>query len=484
MSGSTQASWQPVIGLEIHVQLATSSKLFSGAANSFGQSANSLASAVDAALPGTLPTINREALHMAIRFALATGGEIAPRLEFSRKNYFYPDLPKGYQISQHELPVTTGGVITLADGTQIGMERAHLEEDAGKSLHGSSPGLTGIDLNRAGVPLLEIVSLPVMHDVEQAVHYMKEVHTLVRALGISGANMERGEFRCDANISVRPGPDKPFGERTEIKNVNSFKFIGKALEYEIGRHTALYRQGQAPRRETRLYDPERNETRPMRGKELAEDYRYFPDPDLPQVAIPPELVAEISSAMPELPAAKRARYSQQYGLEPGLAAAMASDQATADYLDACVALVEDAKLCANWISNELFALLRKEQRELADCPVTAERMAGMLLLVKQNAISKGNARKLLALMWQQDGSAEEIMEQQGMRQSDDQGEVEALVASVLESCPEQVRQYLEGKEKVLGFLTGQVMKRGGGKLNPALANELLRRHLDKMKEDG
>ncbi|MGV0005628.1 MAG: Asp-tRNA(Asn)/Glu-tRNA(Gln) amidotransferase subunit GatB [Candidatus Porifericomitaceae bacterium WSBS_2022_MAG_OTU9] len=479
---ATASAWQTVIGLEVHVQLATKSKLFSSASNCFGEAVNSMASAVDVALPGTLPVINRQALQMAIKFALAVGGEIAPQLEFARKNYFYPDLPKGYQISQHEMPIVKGGAITLPGGKQIGLERAHLEEDAGKSVHENIPERTGIDLNRAGVPLLEIVSLPVMHSVEEAVQYMKEVHTIVRMLGISSGNMERGEFRCDANVSVRPAASETLGERTEIKNVNSFRFVGRALEYEIARHTSLYEQGQTPQRETRLYDAGRNQTRAMRGKELAADYRYFPDPDLPQMAVPQQLIDQIAKNMPELPAARRSRYHQQHGLDADTATALAANPAGADYFDACLAVVDDAKLCANWITNELFSLLNKRQCALENCPVAAVRLAGLLQAVQQGLVSQANARKLLALMWEEQGSAEEMIEHHNMRQINDSDQLESLVADVIKDCPEQVQQYLAGKAKVLGFMTGQIMKRGGGNINPGQANKILRHQLEAMKK--
>ncbi|ROR34694.1 Asp-tRNA(Asn)/Glu-tRNA(Gln) amidotransferase subunit GatB [Inmirania thermothiophila] len=474
--------WEAVIGLEIHVQLRTRSKIFSGASTAYGAPPNTQACAIDLGLPGVLPVLNREAVRMAVMFGLAVEAEIARRSVFARKNYFYPDLPKGYQISQYELPIVARGrlAIELADGTTktVGITRAHLEEDAGKSLHEDFHGMTGIDLNRAGVPLLEIVSEPDLRSPEEAVAYMKKLHQLVVWLGICDGNMQEGSFRCDANVSVRAKGSQAFGTRTEIKNVNSFRFVERAIRHEIERQIEVLESGGEVVQETRLYDAARDETRSMRTKEEANDYRYFPDPDLLPLVLDEAFIEETRAALPELPDARRARFVAQYGLKPYDAGVLTADRATADYYEALVEAVPDnPKLAANWVMVELAGALNRAGIGIADAPVGPEALAGLLRRIEDGTISGKIAKEVFEAMWAGEGDADAVIEARGLRQITDHGELEALCRRVLEDNPEQVARYRAGKTKLMGFFVGQVMKATGGKANPRQVNEILQRLL-------
>jgi aspartyl-tRNA(Asn)/glutamyl-tRNA(Gln) amidotransferase subunit B len=470
--------WETVIGLEIHTQLATKSKIFSGAATAYGAEPNTQACAVDLGLPGVLPVLNREAVNMAVKFGLAIEAEIAPYSVFARKNYFYPDLPKGYQISQFELPIVGNGHLDIeVDGVtkRIGITRAHLEEDAGKSLHEDFHGLTGIDLNRAGTPLLEIVSEPDMRSAKEAVAYMRKLHELVRYLGICDGNMQEGSFRCDANVSVRPKGQKEFGTRTELKNINSFKFVEKAINYEIGRQIDLIEAGGTVVQETRLYDAVKDLTRSMRSKEEANDYRYFPDPDLLPVFISEEFKSQIQATMPELPDAKKQRFKDQFGLDDESTTILTSSRETADYFEALLAASGcEAKLCANWVTGELSAALNKSGLEIADSPVGYPRLAGLLKRIADNTISGKIAKQVFEVMWQSEAEADEIIETQGLKQITDTGAIEAIIDKIIADNPGQVEQYRSGKDKVFGFFVGQVMKAMQGKANPEEVNRMLK----------
>ena len=471
------SDWEAVIGLEVHCQLATRSKLFSGASTAFGAEPNTQACAVDLALPGVLPVLNREAVAMAITFGLAIGAQIAPRSVFARKNYFYPDLPKGYQISQYELPIVAGGHLDIAvDGIEkrIGITRAHLEEDAGKSLHDVFPGETGIDLNRAGTPLIEVVSEPDLRSAAEAVAYLKKLHALVRYLQISDANMQEGSFRCDANVSVRRRGEQRLGTRAELKNINSFRFVERAIEVEIERQIELIEAGGTVVQETRLYDPDRNQTRAMRGKEEANDYRYFPDPDLLPVDVSEAWVEQLRAALPELPDAKRARLAQAFGLSDYDAGLLTAEREVADYFEATLAAGAEPKLAANWISGELTAALNRDDLPITAAPIGPGALAGLLKRIADATISGKIAKDVFAAMWQGEGDADAIIEARGLRQITDTGAIEAAVDAVLAANPEQVEQLRAGKDKVLGFLVGQVMKATAGKANPAQVNALLR----------
>ena len=472
------SAWETVIGLEVHCQLATRSKLFSGAATAFGAEPNTQACAVDLALPGVLPVLNREAVAMAVKFGLAIGAQIAPRSVFARKNYFYPDLPKGYQISQYELPIVAGGHldIPLPDGTskRIGITRAHLEEDAGKSLHEDFHGLTGIDLNRAGTPLVEIVSEPQLSSAAEAVAYLKKLHALVRYLEISDANMQEGSFRCDANVSVRRVGDSRLGTRAEIKNINSFRFVERAINVEIERQIELLESGGQVVQQTRLYDAERNETRAMRSKEEANDYRYFPDPDLLPIEVSEAWVEQLRAALPELPQARQARLVSQYGLSDYDAGLLTAERELADYFEAALAGGAEPKLAANWINGELAAALNRDDLPITAAPISAAALGGLLKRIADQTISGKLAKDVFAAMWQGEGEADAIIEARGLKQITDTGAIEAAVDAVLAANPEQVEQLRAGKDKVLGFLVGQVMKTTGGKANPAQVNALLR----------
>ena len=471
--------WEAVIGLEIHAQLATKSKIFSGASTAYGAAPNTQACAVDLGLPGVLPVLNAEVLAMAVKFGLAIDARIAERSVFARKHYFYPDLPKGYQISQYELPIVEHGHvdIELKDGTRkrIGVTRAHMEEDAGKSLHEGFSGATGIDLNRAGTPLLEIVSEPDMRSAAEAVAYMKKLHQLVRYLEICDGNMQEGSFRCDANVSVRPKGRAEFGTRTETKNINSFRFVEKAIEYEIARQIDVLESGGTIVQETRLFDPGTGETRSMRTKEDANDYRYFPCPDLLPVEAKPAYVDAIRQSMPELPDAKRARLAEQYGLGDYDAGVLSASRELADYYETAVrASGADAKLVANWVSVELLGHLNKTGTEIADSPVSAEALAGLLRRIADNTISGKIAKDVLEAMLAGEGEADAIIAARGLKQITDTGAIEAICDEVIAKFPQQLKQYRSGKDKLLGFFVGQVMKATQGKANPAELNRILK----------
>jgi aspartyl-tRNA(Asn)/glutamyl-tRNA(Gln) amidotransferase subunit B len=475
--------WQPVIGLEIHAQLATRSKIFSGAATAYGAAPNTQACAVDLGLPGVLPVLNAEVVRMAVMFGLAIGAQVSERSIFARKNYFYPDLPKGYQISQYELPIVTGGrlEVTPESGAPftVRVTRAHLEEDAGKSLHEEFQGMTAIDLNRAGTPLIEIVSEPDMHSAEQAVAYMRKVHAIVRYLGICDGNMQEGSFRCDANVSVRPLGSTTLGTRAELKNLNSFRFVERAIDFEIERQIALLEHGETVAQETRLYDENRDETRSMRSKEEAEDYRYFPDPDLLPVVITEDFIEAIRATLPELPDARQHRFKEQFGLGADLAGQLTASRAMADYFEATRSLVaSDAKLTANWITGELAAHLKRQQLSFDACPVSPEMLAGLLIRVADGTVSSTGAKQALAAMWDGKGDADSVIEAFGLEQMSDSGELEKAVDAALAANPSQVQQYRGGKTKVLGFLVGQVMKASGGKANPQQVSKLIKGKLD------
>jgi aspartyl-tRNA(Asn)/glutamyl-tRNA(Gln) amidotransferase subunit B len=473
--------WETVIGLEVHVQLLTKSKLFSGAAAQYGAEPNSQACAVDLALPGVLPVMNREAARMATKLGLAIGATVSPRSVFARKNYFYPDLPKGYQISQYELPVVQKGTLRIeVDGQEkiVGVTRAHLEEDAGKSLHEDFHGLTGIDLNRAGTPLLEIVSEPDMRSAKEAVAYLKKLHSLVTYLEICDGNMQEGSFRCDANVSVRPRGQKEFGTRAEIKNVNSFRFVEKAIEFEVERQIELLESGGKVVQETRLYDSVKNETRSMRGKEEAHDYRYFPDPDLLPLVIEDSFVEETRQTLPELPDAKAERFKQQYRLSAYDAGVLTATRAMADYYEQVVRESgADPKIAANWIAVELSGFLNSENRDISESPVTAPLMAGLLRRLADNTISGKIAKDVLGAMWAGEGDADAVIEKKGLKQITDSGAIEQAVDEVIAKNPKQLEQYRAGKEALFGFFVGQVMKATQGKANPAQVNDLLKKKL-------
>jgi len=473
--------WETVIGLEVHVQLLTKSKLFSGAAAQYGAEPNTQACAVDLALPGVLPAMNREAVRMATKLGLAIGAVVSPRSVFARKNYFYPDLPKGYQISQYELPVVQKGTLRIeVDGQEkiVGVTRAHLEEDAGKSLHEDFHGLTGIDLNRAGTPLLEIVSEPDMRSSKEAVAYLKKLHSLVTYLEICDGNMQEGSFRCDANVSVRPKGQKEFGTRAEIKNVNSFRFVEKAIEFEVERQVELLEGGGKVVQETRLYDSVKNETRSMRGKEEAHDYRYFPDPDLLPLVIEASFIEETRKTLPELPDAKAERFKQQYKLSAYDAGVLTATRAMADYYELVVRESgADPKIAANWVAVELSGLLNSENKDISASPVTAARMAGLLKRLADNTISGKIAKDVLAAMWAGEGDADAVIAQKGLKQITDSGAIEKAVDEVIANNPKQLEQYRAGKEALFGFFVGAVMKATQGKANPAQVNELLKKKL-------
>ena len=478
--------WETVIGLEIHVQLSTHSKIFSGAATAYGAPANTQACAIDLGLPGVLPVINAGVVHMAIKFGLAVDAAIAERSVFARKNYFYPDLPKGYQISQFELPIVSRGklAIILDDGTTktIGITRAHLEEDAGKSLHEDFHGMTGIDLNRAGTPLLEIVSEPEMRSAREAAIYMKKIHTLVRYLNISDGNMQEGSFRCDANVSIRPVGETRFGTRTETKNLNSFRFVEQAILHEIDRQREILEAGGQIVQETRLYDPDLGETRPMRSKEEANDYRYFPDPDLLPVAISRADIDAIRKVLPELPDAKRQRFIKQYGLSDYDSENLTASRELADYFEQTVTASGNAeKLSANWIMGELSAALNKNNLEINASPVNAVMLGGLLKRIQDNTISGRIAKQVFEAMWNGAGDADTVIATRGLKQVTDSGAIVKLVDEVIAANPDQVRQYRASPEekqaKLLGFFVGQVMKKSQGKANPQQVNQILREKL-------
>jgi aspartyl-tRNA(Asn)/glutamyl-tRNA(Gln) amidotransferase subunit B len=474
--------WETVIGLEIHAQLATRSKIFSGSATAYGAAPNTQANLVDLGYPGVLPVLNGEAVEMAIRFGLATGAKIAQRSVFARKNYFYPDLPKGYQISQYERPVVEDGSleIVLDDGTRktIGITRAHLEEDAGKSLHEDFHGLSGIDLNRAGTPLLEIVSEPELRSAKEAVAYMKKIHTLVRYLGICDGNMQEGSFRCDANVSVRPKGQAEFGTRAEIKNLNSFRFVERAINHEIERQIDLIEGGGKVVQETRLYDPDRGETRSMRSKEEANDYRYFPDPDLLPLAIDVATIESLRATLPELPDEKAARFVRDFGLSDYDAGVLTASREMADYYETVVArLGGQPKLAANWVMGEFSGALNRDNLEVAQSRVGADALARLLARIADDTISGKIAKEVFEAMWVEGRDADAIIEARGLRQITDDSAIEQAIDAVIAGNPRQLAEYRSGKDKLFGFFVGQVMKATGGKANPAQLNELLKRKL-------
>ncbi len=476
-------SWETVIGLEIHAQLATMSKIFSGERTIYGAEPNTQACLVDLGYPGVLPVLNGEAVAMAVKFGLAIEATIERRSVFARKNYFYPDLPKGYQISQYELPIVSGGsvVIRLDDGSQkrVGITRAHLEEDAGKSLHETLKDRTGIDLNRAGTPLLEIVSEPELSSAAEAAAYMRKIHQLVRYLGISDGNMQEGSFRCDANISVRPTGDTELGTRTELKNLNSFRYVEKAIEFEIERQIDVLEDGGKVVLETRLYDSDKDETRPMRAKEEANDYRYFPDPDLLPLELDQALLDSIKESMPELPWEKEERFATDYGLNPvDIQILTASSEGAAFFEASAAGLDGTFELAANWNKGELRAALNRDGLTIADSPVSGADLNSLLRRINDGTISGKMAKEVFEAMWAGEGDADQIIEARGLQQITDVAALEEVVRQVVADNPEQAEQYRGGKQKLLGFFVGQVMQATGGKANPAEVNKLLRARLD------
>ena len=490
MSGETGlGEWETVIGLEIHAQLSTQSKIFSGSATAYGAPPNAQANLVDLGYPGVLPVLNAAAVRMAVKFGLAIGARIAPHSVFARKNYFYPDLPKGYQISQYELPIVAGGSIdvVLEDGThkRVGVTRAHLEEDAGKSLHEGLPAVTGIDLNRAGTPLVEIVSEPDMRSAKEAVAYMKKVHTLVRYLEICDGNMQEGSFRCDANVSMRRRGAEKFGTRAEIKNLNSFRFVEKALNYEVERQIEILESGGKVKQETRLYDPDKGETRSMRSKEEANDYRYFPDPDLLPVVLDETFIAGVRATLPELPDQKAARFASEYGLSVYDAGVLTASRELASYYEEVAREVpSEPKLAANWVMGELAAALNKDGLEIGDVAgaggagkLPAARLAGLVKRIADQTISGKIAKEVFEAMWASGSSADAIIEEKGLKQITDSSAIERAIDEVMAKNPGQLADYRGGKDKLFGFFVGQVMKATGGKANPAQLNELLKKKL-------
>jgi aspartyl-tRNA(Asn)/glutamyl-tRNA(Gln) amidotransferase subunit B len=475
-------AWESVIGLEVHVQLSTLSKLFSGAATAYGAEPNTQACAIDLALPGALPVLNAEAVNMAIKFGLSVQADIPHYSVFARKNYFYPDLPKGYQISQHENPIVGHGNLTivLENGEQknIRITRAHLEEDAGKSLHEGLENMSGIDLNRAGTPLLEIVSEPDLTSPKEAVIYLKTLHTLVRYLDISDGNLQEGSFRCDANVSVRRKSQKQLGKRVEIKNLNSFRFIEKAIQYEIDRQIAVLEEGGSIDQETRLYDTDKQETRPMRSKEDARDYRYFTDPDLCPVVISADFIEKIYHTLPELPQKKLARFQKEYELSIYDASLLTAARELADYFEQVVKENVSAKLAVNWIMGELAAALNKANLSITDSPINAQRLAGLLQRIADNTISSKMAKDVFETLWNSKKTSDEIIQEQNLQQVTDQTSIIQLIDEILIKYPEQLADYKAGKDKLFGFFVGQVMKASGGKINPQQLNNLLKEKLD------
>ena len=474
-------SWEPVIGLEVHAQLQTYSKIFSGAPTAYGAAPNTQACAVDIALPGVLPVMNRQAALLAVKFGLAVDARVNPRSIFARKNYFYPDLPKGYQISQYEIPIVAGGelFIDTAQGRKrIGITRAHLEEDAGKSLHEDFHGMTGVDLNRAGTPLLEIVSEPDMRAPAEAVAYLRKLHSLVRYLEICDGNMEEGSFRCDANISVRPMGQTQLGIRTELKNINSFRFVERALEFEIARQIEVLEDGGTVAQETRLYDPATDETRPMRSKEEAHDYRYFPDPDLPPLVITAADLEQARESLPELPDTRRQRFVTEYELSETDAAQLTAEKDTADYFEqALAANACNHRLMANWVTGELASWLNRTDTPISESKVSPSMLGELVRCIQDQTVSGKTAKAVFEAMWHGDGTAGEIIEARGLKQILDTEIIEQAVVEVIADFPAQVAQVRSGEEKVLSFLVGQVMKATSGKANPRAVNEILMQKL-------
>ncbi len=474
-------SWEIVIGLEVHAQLATRSKIFSGSSTTYGAEPNTQASLVDLGFPGVLPVLNEEAVRMAVLFGLAVNATIDQRSIFARKNYFYPDLPKGYQISQFESPIVAGGEITIDVGEDqkqtktIHLTRAHLEEDAGKSMHEEFDKHTGIDLNRAGIPLLEIVSEPDMRSAREAVAYLKKIHALVQYLGICDGNMQEGSFRCDANVSIRPSGQKELGTRTELKNLNSFRFIERAINVEVERHIDVIESGNAIIQQTRLYDPDKNQTRAMRSKEEANDYRYFPDPDLLPVVIEDALIEQLRQQLPELPDARRTRYENELGLSSYDAEVLTNSKSHSDYFEAlCATIGDQTKLCANWVIGELSAALNKDGLDPQQSNVSPDALAGLLARIVDNTVSGSMAKDVFVAMWQGEGSADDVIDAKGLRQISDPEAIATLIKQVMGNHPDQLGQYRDGKDKLFGFFVGKVMQAAGGKANPAQVNQLLK----------
>lgn len=474
--------WETVIGLEVHVSLATKSKLFSGSSTQFGSDPNTQANIFDVALPGTLPVLNEEALRMAVKFGLSIGAEIGKHSVFDRKNYFYPDLPKGYQVTQLDFPTVGKGslTVTLDDGSErtIGVTRAHIEENAGKSLHEDFSGMSGIDLNRAGEPLLEIVSEPEIYSAKEAVAYLKKLHTIILYLGISDAIMAQGSMRCDVNVSIRPKGSTELGTRTEIKNINSFKFVEKAIYSEVERQQDILEDGGRIIQETRRYDADKDETSSMRSKEVANDYRYFPEPDLLPVVIDDDYIEAVRATLPELPDAKKIRFCEEFGLSEYDAGVLVSTREMAEYFEEVANSSGDAKLAANWVSGDLQSVLNKNNWDIGESPIAADRLGTLIARIKDNTISGKIAKTVFEAMLEDPASVDEIIEAKGLKQVTDSGEIEKLVDEVISANPDQVQQFKDGKEQVIGFLVGQAMQRSKGKANPGQVNQLLR---DKMK---
>ena len=476
------AGWEAVIGLEVHVQLATQSKIFSAAANRFGAPPNSLACPVDLGLPGVLPVLNEAAVRMAVKFGLAIGAEVCERSSFDRKNYFYPDLPKGYQISQLAAPIVGPGLleVPLDDGAAIEVRivRAHLEEDAGKSIHDAYAGQTGVDLNRAGTPLLEVVSAPDLRTPEQASACFRQLHSLVRYLGICDGDLSQGSMRCDANVSVRPQGREALGERTEIKNINSFRFVEKAIRFEIDRQIERLEAGLAVVRETRLYDAAKDETRPMRGKEFSDDYRYFPDPDLLPVVIDKAFIEAVRTELPELPGARRRRFQEELELSEYDAGWLTRDPDTADYFETAARTDgSNAKQVANWVMGELTARLNREDMAIGAAPVTAEALGQLVARIEDETLSSKTAKTVFEALWNGEGEVDAIIDARGLKQMQDVGELTDLIDGIVAKHPQQAEQFRAGRDKLLGFFVGQVMKATGGKANPRRVNELLKEAL-------
>ena len=475
-------SWETVIGLEIHAQLATRSKIFSGASTAFGAAPNAQACAVDLGMPGVLPVLNAEAVRLAVKFGLAVDAQIAERCVFARKNYFYPDLPKGYQISQYERPIVQGGHVWLepeeGERLRVGITRAHLEEDAGKSIHDAYQGMSGIDLNRAGTPLLEIVSEPDMRSARQAVAYMRKIHSIVRYLGICDGNMQEGSFRCDANVSIRRPGEQALGTRTEIKNLNSFRFVEQAIDYEVARQIEVLESGARVIQETRLYDPERHQTRAMRGKEEANDYRYFPDPDLLPVAVDAAFIAAVRSELPELAEERMARFITAYMLTREQASFLTASRDVADYFEDTVRAGNgNARAAANWLMGEMSAALNRGDIDIAQAPVSAHALAVIIERIDDGTLSASMARQVFEAVWSGEGAPDAVIEARGLKQVTDAGAIESIVDRVIAANADQVAQFRAGKHKVLGYLVGQVMKASGGALDPKQVNALMREKL-------
>ena len=474
--------WEAVIGLEIHVQLSTKSKLFSGASTDFGALPNTQACNIDLAMPGVLPVLNEEVLRMAIKLGKALNAQINSPTSFARKNYFYPDSPKGYQISQMDKPIVENGYLdieTEVGNKRIGVTRAHLEEDAGKSLHDDFEGQSGIDLNRAGTPLLEIVSEPEINTPEEAVAYLKSIHSIIRYLGISDGNMAEGSMRCDANVSVRKIGDENLGTRTETKNVNSFRFVEKAIQYEIERQIHELESGNKITQETRLYDSQANSTRPMRSKEFANDYRYFPEPDLLPINLENEFIEEVMASMPEMPNQKKERFVSEFNLSEYDASLLAADKDLADFFEEVAKVSNSPKLSTNWIMGELSAELNKENLSINESKISSNKLGQLILRIEDGTISGKIAKEIFEKLWSSDNEVDEIIKSEGLEQVTDDKEIESIIDGVINNNPEQLEQYRSGKDRIFGFFVGQVMKASQGKANPKQVNDILRKKLEK-----